>query len=118
MMAPAGHAVLLVWMIVPLAMTLWFSFQNYNLLSPRTRASPAGQNYVYVITDPGLPAVDLAIPLILVGGVLLITVIGGTFLALLLDQPIWGQGLIRILVISPVLRHAAGRGADLEEHAA
>jgi sorbitol/mannitol transport system permease protein len=27
-------AVLLLWMIVPLAMTLWFSFQHYNLLNP------------------------------------------------------------------------------------
>ena len=28
--------VLLLWMIVPLAMTLWFSFQYYNLLDPST----------------------------------------------------------------------------------
>ncbi len=26
--------VLILWMIVPLAMTLWFSFQYYNLLDP------------------------------------------------------------------------------------
>ncbi len=32
---------------------------------------------------------------------LLITVIGGILLALLIDQPIWGQGIVRILVISP-----------------
>ena len=31
MVSPAV-AVLLIWMIVPLAMTLWFSFQQYNLL--------------------------------------------------------------------------------------
>ncbi|MGN7957788.1 sugar ABC transporter permease, partial [Agrobacterium radiobacter] len=31
MLAPSV-LLLLVWMIVPLAMTLWFSFQNYNLL--------------------------------------------------------------------------------------
>ena len=33
MMAPSV-GLLLIWMIVPLAMTLWFSFQNYNLLNP------------------------------------------------------------------------------------
>ncbi|MFK3780423.1 sugar ABC transporter permease, partial [Agrobacterium sp. NPDC089420] len=33
MLAPSV-LLLLVWMIVPLAMTLWFSFQNYNLLNP------------------------------------------------------------------------------------
>ena len=34
-------------------------------------------------------------------GVLLVTVIGGVFLALLLDQPFFGQGIVRILVIAP-----------------
>ncbi|HTN63106.1 MAG TPA: sugar ABC transporter permease, partial [Devosia sp.] len=33
MMAPAVVA-LFIWMIVPLAMTLWFSFQNYSLINP------------------------------------------------------------------------------------
>ncbi len=32
---------------------------------------------------------------------LLITVVGGILLALLLDQPFWGQGIVRILVIAP-----------------
>ena len=27
-------SVLLVWMIVPLVMTIWYSLQNYNLQSP------------------------------------------------------------------------------------
>ena len=31
-------AVLLIWMIIPLGMTLWFSFQRYSLLSPDSRA--------------------------------------------------------------------------------
>lgn len=35
------------------------------------------------------------------GGILLITIAGGTALALLLDQPVWGQGIVRILVIAP-----------------
>ncbi len=34
-------------------------------------------------------------------GVLVITIVGGTALALLLDQPFWGQGIVRILVIAP-----------------
>ena len=33
MLAPSV-LVLLIWMIVPLAMTLWFSFQHYNPLNP------------------------------------------------------------------------------------
>ena len=34
-------------------------------------------------------------------GVLCITIIGGIGVALLIDQPIFGQGIVRILVISP-----------------
>ena len=32
---------------------------------------------------------------------LLITVVGGILLALLLDQPIFGQGIVRLMVIAP-----------------
>ena len=98
MLAPSV-LVLLVWMIVPLAMTLWFSFQNYNLLNPIT--SFAGwTNYYYFLTDPAFLQ-SILNTILLVGGVLLITVIGGILFALLLDQPIFGQGIVRILVISP-----------------
>ncbi len=37
----------------------------------------------------------------MVGGVLLITVVLGVLLAMLLDQPMWGQGVVRILIIAP-----------------
>ena len=37
----------------------------------------------------------------MVGGVLLITVVLGALLAMLLDQPMWGQGVVRILIIAP-----------------
>jgi sorbitol/mannitol transport system permease protein len=98
MMAPAV-ILLLVWMAVPLAATLYYSFQNYTLLNPVV--SFAGlDNYYYFITDPAFGAAVLN-TIYLVGGVLLITVIGGLFLALLIDQPIFGQGIVRILVISP-----------------
>jgi sorbitol/mannitol transport system permease protein len=99
MMAPSV-ILLLVWMIVPLAMTLWFSFLNYNLLNP-TNVSFAGLfNYTYFYTDPAFFQ-SIWNTLLIVVGVLLITVIGGIALALLLDQPIFGQGIVRILVISP-----------------
>jgi len=99
MMAPAV-IVLLLWMAVPLAMTIWFSFQNYSLINPMMTGFAGWANYIYVIGDPSFTQA-LVNTLVLVGGVLLITVIGGTFLALLLDQPLWGQGILRIIVISP-----------------
>jgi sorbitol/mannitol transport system permease protein len=99
MMAPSV-LLLLVWMIVPLAMTLWFSFQNYNLLDPTNTGFTGLFNYEYFYTDPAFFQ-SIWNTLVLVGGVLLITVIGGIAVALLLDQPIFGQGIVRILVISP-----------------
>jgi sorbitol/mannitol transport system permease protein len=99
MLAPSV-IVLLVWMIVPLAMTLWFSFQNYNLLNPGSQSFIGFFNYTYFLTDPAFIQ-SIMNTVMLVGGVLLITVIGGTLFALLLDQPMFGQGIVRILVISP-----------------
>jgi sorbitol/mannitol transport system permease protein len=99
MMAPSV-LVLFVWMIVPLVLTLWFSFQRYNLLHPDRAGFVWFRNYSYFLTDPAFIQA-LGNTLILVVGVLVITVVGGILLALLLDQPIWGQGIVRLLVIAP-----------------
>jgi sorbitol/mannitol transport system permease protein len=99
MVAPSV-IVLFVWMIVPLVLTLWYSFQRYNLLHPDRAGFVWFRNYGYFLTDPAfLQAIGNT--LILVVGVLVITVVGGILLALLLDQPIWGQGIVRLLVIAP-----------------
>ncbi|SDD94463.1 sorbitol/mannitol transport system permease protein [Paracoccus isoporae] len=99
MRAPA-IILLLIWMIVPLGMTLYYSFLNYNLLNP-TQTSWAGWfNYQYFYTDPAFWD-SIWNTLILVLGVLCITVVGGILIALLIDKPIFGQGIVRILVISP-----------------
>lgn len=99
MVAPSV-ILLLGWMIVPLGMTLWFSFQSYNLLSPGMEQFIGFLNYEYFLSDPAFWTA-MANTLLLVGGVLLITVGGGVALALLLDQPMRGQGIVRILVIAP-----------------
>ena len=41
-------------MIVPLAMTLWFSLQRYNLLSPGMKRFAGLSNYTSLITDAAL----------------------------------------------------------------
>ncbi len=57
-------------------------------------------NYVRFVSSSSFwPSVQTT--LIFVGSVLVITVFLGILLALLLDQPLWGQGIVRILVISP-----------------
>ena len=92
--------VLLVWMIVPLVMTLWFSFQRYNLLDPTISGFAGIDNYEFLVTDPDF-WVSLTNTLLLVGSVLVITVVGGTLLAVLFDQPFPGQGVARLLAIAP-----------------
>jgi sorbitol/mannitol transport system permease protein len=99
MLAPSV-LLLFVWMIVPLAFTLWFSFQQYNPLNPIRDGFVGFSNYMLFFNNPAFTAAIINTLLIVVC-VLLITIIGGILLALLLDQPMWGQGIVRILVISP-----------------
>ncbi len=99
MISPAV-LLLLGWMIVPLCMTIYFSFLRYNLLQPGANPFVGWENYYWFFTDPSFTDAMIN-TLVLVGGVLLITTIGGILFALLLDQPMWGQGVIRIMVIAP-----------------
>jgi sorbitol/mannitol transport system permease protein len=81
-------------------MTIWFSLQRYNLLYPERRGFVGINNYLYFLSDPVF-ANALLNTLLLVGFVLLITVVGGILLAVLLDQPIFGRGIVRLMVIAP-----------------
>ena len=92
--------VLLIWMIVPLAMTLWFSSQRYNLLNPGEKAFVGLENYKYLFSDPQL-FTAMGHTLQLVGAVLAISVVLGTLFAILLDQDFYGQGVARLFVIAP-----------------
>ena len=99
MMAPSV-ILLLVWMVVPLAFTLWFSFQQYNPLNPIRDGFIGFANYALFWSNPAFIQ-SIVNTLLIVVSVLAITVVLGILLALLLDQPIWGQGIVRILIISP-----------------
>lgn len=92
--------VLLAWMIVPLVMTLWFSFQYYNLVNPDTAGFAGIDNYQYLVTDPDF-WVSLENTLVLVASVLVITVVAGTLLAVVFNQPFTGRNIARVLAISP-----------------
>ncbi len=99
MVAPSV-IVLFIWMIVPLAMTIWFSFRIYRLLSPERTGWAGFRNYQWFFNSPDF-WLAISNTLLLVGGVLAITIVFGVLIALLIDQPVWGQGPLRILVISP-----------------
>jgi sorbitol/mannitol transport system permease protein len=98
-MAPSV-TLLLLWMIVPLAMTLYFSVIRYNLLNPMAEGFAGLENYEYLLTDPSLWTA-MGNTLLLVGWVLVITVVAGTLLAVLFDLDFPGRGIARLLAIAP-----------------
>ncbi len=99
MIAPSV-VLLLAWMLIPLGMTIWFSLLRYNLLMPGANPFVGFENYSYFLSDPAFQE-SIINTLLLVGGILIITICGGIGLAVLLDQPMWGTGIVRIMVISP-----------------
>src|SRR4051794_40554865 len=93
-------ALLFVWMIVPLAMTIYFSTLHYSLLDPGSESFVGFENFQYFLTDPAFLA-SLQNTLVLVGSVLLLTIRLGIPIALLLDQPVIGRNIVRLMVIGP-----------------
>jgi sorbitol/mannitol transport system permease protein len=91
---------LFAWMIVPLVMTLYFSTLHYSLLDPDSTGFVGLQNYTAFLSDPDF-LTALLNTLILVASVLAISVCGGILVALLMDQPIFGQNVLRLMVIAP-----------------
>jgi sorbitol/mannitol transport system permease protein len=91
---------LLLWMIVPLAFTIYFSFIRYNLLNPANTGFAGFQNYQFLWGDASFgPAVLNT--LIFIGAVLAITVVVGILLAVLYDQDFPGKNIAMLLVIAP-----------------
>ena len=108
---------LFLWMIVPLTMTIYFSFLRYNLLRPNdacTLMQPSQMfdaanrciagfgNYKYFLSDPAFFKA-MGNSLKLVAWVLGISVVLGTLFALLLDQAFYGRSVVRLLMIAPFL---------------
>jgi sorbitol/mannitol transport system permease protein len=87
-------------MIVPLAMTIYFSVVSYNLMQPGAHEFVGMANIEFFVTDPDFwPAVLNT--LILLGSVIAITVVFGIALALLINDPFPGRSMVRVLLISP-----------------
>ena len=99
LMAPA-IGTLFLWMIVPLVMSIYFSVIRYNLMQPDQVGFIGLENFEYFVTDPSFATATMN-TLILLGSVILITVVFGTLIALLTDEPFPGRNIVRILLISP-----------------
>ncbi len=99
---------LLIWMLVPLSMTLYFSFIRYVLNSTRrpewTKPDIANWrgfgNYEYVLNakDFWFAVSNSAI---IVGFILILTVLLGLAIAVLVNRAFPGRGIVRVLLISP-----------------
>ena len=99
LMVPAV-VTLFLWMIVPLLMTLYFSAVRYNLMQPGEKEFIGLANFTYFVTDPDFGPSVLN-TLLLLGSVIAITVVFGVGLALLVNEPFPGRGVVRVLLISP-----------------
>ena len=92
--------VLSAWAFVPLALTIYFAFLRYNLQDPDNTSWFGLSNFYYFLSDPYFTK-DFINTILLVGSTIILTIVGGVGLAILLDQPFWGRGIVRLLMISP-----------------
>lgn len=99
---------LLVWMLIPLGMTLYFSFIRYvlnNLRRPEWTSPSLSNwrgfgNYEFVLNSKDfLFAIQNS--LVIVCSILFLTVLLGVLIAVLINKAFPGQSIVRVLLISP-----------------
>ena len=95
-----GVGLLFLWMIIPLGLTLYFSFLRYNLLYPGRSGFTGLGNYEFFITDSAFWP-SLWNTLVLVGAVLVISVVLGLLIAVLVNGAFFGRGIVRVMLVSP-----------------
>lgn len=99
---------LLVWMLVPLSMTLFFSFIRYvlnNLRNPHWTTPSLSNwrgfgNYQFVWNNDDF-WLAISNSLFIVSSILIGTVILGVLIAVLINKAFPGRGIVRVLLISP-----------------
>jgi sorbitol/mannitol transport system permease protein len=91
---------LFIWMIIPLSMTIYYSFQKYNILLPYIHGFNGVTNYYQVLTSADFQA-SVINTLVLVGSSLLITIVFGILIALIYNTNFWGKNFARTLFITP-----------------
>jgi len=95
-------------MLVPLSMTLYFSFIRYVLNSLRRPewTKPAISNwrgfgnYEFVLNNKDF-LLAIQNSLLIVCSIIIFTVVLGVFIAVLINKSFPGQGIVRVLLISP-----------------
>lgn len=99
---------LLIWMLVPLSLTLYFSFIRYvlnNLRRPEWTSPSISNwrgfgNYEFVLNSKDF-VLAIQNSLFIVCSILFATVILGVLIAVLVNRAFPGRGIVRVLLISP-----------------
>ena len=100
---------LLLWMLVPLGMTLFFSFIRYvlnNLRKPEWTTPSIDNwrgfgNYEYVLYKSKDFWFAVQNSVFIVGSIIVLTVAAGLAIAVLINRTFPGRGVVRVLLISP-----------------
>ncbi len=100
---------LLFWMLIPLGMTLYFSFIRYVLnnlrrpewMTPNLSNWRGFGNYEYVLTGTKDFWIAVQNSMLIVGSIIILTVILGLAIAVLVNRSFPGRGIVRVLLISP-----------------
>jgi len=87
---------------VPFLVTIYYSFQNWNLLRPKERGFAGVDNYVHVFQS-GVFLESVGATVLITGSSVVFSLLFGLGLALLLDRKFRFVGLARTLLITPFL---------------
>ena len=116
---------LLVWMLVPLGMTIFFSFIRYvlnNLRKPEWTTPSIDNwrgfgNYEYVLYKSKDFWFAVQNSVFIVGSIIVLTVALGLAIAVLINRSFPGRGMVRVLDIS-IFCDAGRERCTLDQHAA
>jgi sorbitol/mannitol transport system permease protein len=87
---------------LPFLLTVFYSFQSWNLVRPGSRHFVGLQNYVDVFSDTTF-LVALLNTVVLTVVCVFVALLLGLGLAILLDRKFFGRGVVRTLLITPFL---------------
>ncbi len=87
---------------LPFLLTIFYSLQSWNLVRPGSSEFVGLDNYINVFADSTFRGAALR-TILITGGCVLIAMLFGVLLAILLDRPFRGRGVVRTLLITPFL---------------
>jgi sorbitol/mannitol transport system permease protein len=87
---------------LPFIGTLVISFMNWNAYYPDQIGFAGLDNFITVLTNPNTRSA-IVTTILLTAGVVLISLVLGTVIALLLDRTFMGRGVVRTMMITPFL---------------